>query len=1005
MQDALRVLNEYWTERGCMVVQPFNTEVGAGTMNPATILRVLGPEPWRVAYVEPSVRPDDSRYGENPNRLQTHTQFQVILKPDPGNPQELYLGSLKALGIDIDAHDIRFVEDNWAQPAIGAWGLGWEVWLDGMEITQFTYFQQVGGQNLDPVAVELTYGLERILMAQQGVTHFKDIAYAPGISYGEAFGQTEYEMSRYYLDEADLDTNRGLFEAYTAEAQRMIDARLPVPAHGYVLKSSHAFNVLDSRGAISTTERAKAFSTMRRLARSVCELWVERREELGFPLLKDAASGAGPSTGSGNVVPSDAGPLTGSGNVVPQTVVCEIGVEELPPHVVTETIAAVRSAVTEKLGATRLDHGDVDVQGTPRRIVITIDTVAAGEPDAERLAKGPKVAAAYDADGQPTRALQGFARGQGVDPAEVITAEFGGNDHVAVAVTEQGRSALDILSQVLGEIIGGLRAEKNMRWGDPALSFSRPIRWLVALWGADVVPLQVSALTAGRTTYLQRNDDHAYVDVADADSFAALLADRGIVVDVAERRNQVETSAQQLASEIGGSVDVEAESELINEITNLVEQPHAIRADFESRYLDLPEQILTTVMRKHQRYLPVRDAGGRLLPHVITMANGDCDDAVVKAGNESVLRARYEDAAFFWQADLKVPLAQFRSALSTLTFEDRLGSVADRSTRIEQVALDLADRAGVSSVDRQTLRRAGELAKFDLGTQMVVELSSLAGFMAREYALRAGEPEAVAVALYEMEQPRTSADAVPASVPGALLALADRFDLLMGMFALGAKPTGSSDPFGLRRAALGVVRILRSHGELSMITLSVGLATAAERIRSQGVTVAEDAVDAAREFVVGRFAQQLRDEQVPAELINAVLPGAESPGRLSENIEAVSSLAGDQNFRALVAALQRIERIVPAGTPAGFDPELLTEPAERALITAVAETGTETASDVGTYAGRSVVLVDPVNRFFDDILVMAEDPALRAARLGLLASVRVQAPSDLDWRALDTHLG
>ena len=195
MQDAILTLQKYWSDNGCMITQPLNTEVGAGTANPATALRVLGPEPWSVAYVEPSVRPDDSRYGENPNRLQTHTQFQVILKPDPGNPQELYLGSLRALGVDLNAHDVRFVEDNWASPALGAWGLGWEVWLDGMEITQFTYFQQVGGVALDPVSVEITYGLERILMNLQGVSHFKDIAYAPGITYGEVFGQNEYEMS------------------------------------------------------------------------------------------------------------------------------------------------------------------------------------------------------------------------------------------------------------------------------------------------------------------------------------------------------------------------------------------------------------------------------------------------------------------------------------------------------------------------------------------------------------------------------------------------------------------------------------------------------------------------------------------------------------------------------------------------------------------------------------------------------------------------------------------
>ncbi len=218
MQAALQRLTDYWVDHDCLLVLPMNTEVGAGTLNPATALRVLGPEPWRVAYPEPSVRPDDSRYGDNPNRLQTHTQFQVILKPEPGNPQELFLGSLEVLGIDIRRHDIRFVEDNWAAPAVGAWGLGWEVWLDGMEITQFTYFQQFG-LVLDPVSVEITYGMERIIMALQGVKHFKDIQYAPGITYGEVLGQVEYEMSRYYLDDADVAANRTLFDIYASEAR------------------------------------------------------------------------------------------------------------------------------------------------------------------------------------------------------------------------------------------------------------------------------------------------------------------------------------------------------------------------------------------------------------------------------------------------------------------------------------------------------------------------------------------------------------------------------------------------------------------------------------------------------------------------------------------------------------------------------------------------------------------------------------------------------------------
>ncbi|BDZ59190.1 hypothetical protein GCM10025872_28470 [Barrientosiimonas endolithica] len=708
VQDALIRLQKFWTDRGCMVVQPFNTEVGAGTMNPATVMRVLGPEPWRVAYVEPSVRPDDSRYGENPNRLQTHTQFQVILKPDPGNPQELYLESLEALGIDIRAHDVRFVEDNWQQPAIGAWGLGWEVWLDGMEVTQFTYFQQVGGQNLDPVSVELTYGIERIMMAQQGVSHFKDMQYAPGLTYGEVFGQSEYEMSRYYLDDADIGANQDLFEHYTTEAQRLIDARLPVPAWTYVLKSSHAFNVLDARGAVSTTERAKSFSLMRRLAREVGQLWVERREELDFPLLK--ADLGQIQVGSAVMPPRPEEPEAPEAASLPtdaQDFALEIGVEELPPHVVGQAIDQVRQALTDGLAATRLTHGAIEVVGTPRRIVATVAGLSAREPDAETLRKGPKVSAAYDSEGNPTKAGEGFARGQKVAVEDLERAEFDGVEHVAVRISEQGRDVLEVMSALVADVVGSLRADKNMRWSDPQLSYSRPIRWLVALWGETVVPAQVSGLRAGRTTYVRRTDATPLVRVDDAAGLRNTLETHGLVLDPAKRRELVVEQATELARGVGGTVDVEAEAALVDEITNLVEEPRGILGSFGPKYLELPEQILTTVMRKHQRYLPVRDESGALMPHFVTMTNGEVDEDLVRAGNESVLRARYEDAAFFFDSDLKVPLADLRSGISKLTFEDRIGSMADRADRIRDVATALAADVDLDADERSTLARAG----------------------------------------------------------------------------------------------------------------------------------------------------------------------------------------------------------------------------------------------------------------------------------------------------------
>src|SRR2546428_2517079 len=288
-QDIISRLLVYWKDQGCLVQQPYNVQVGAGTMNPATALRVLGPEPWNVVYVEPSIRPDDGRFGENPNRMQMHHQLQVSLKPDPGDPQERYLKSLEAIGIDPRQHDIRFVEDNWESPALGAWGLGWEVWADGQEITQFTYFQQAGGLSTDPVSVELTYGLERILIALRNANGIWDEPWTDGITYGDVLRQGEWEHSKYYFEIADVERLREMFTLYEAESKAALENGLVLPAYDYVLKCSHTFNVLDARGAIGVTERQASFGRMRALARRVAEAYLAQRQRLEYPRLKDPA--------------------------------------------------------------------------------------------------------------------------------------------------------------------------------------------------------------------------------------------------------------------------------------------------------------------------------------------------------------------------------------------------------------------------------------------------------------------------------------------------------------------------------------------------------------------------------------------------------------------------------------------------------------------------------------------------------------------------------------------
>ena len=288
-QEIILALQKFWSEQGCILAQPYDVEKGAGTMNPSTFLRVLGPEPWNVAYVEPSRRPADGRYGDNPNRLYQHHQFQVIMKPSPDNIQELYLESLESLGIDPKQHDIRFVEDNWESPTLGAWGLGWEVWLDGMEITQFTYFQQVGSVDVKPVSSEITYGLERLAMYIQGVENVFDIQWTKDCTYGDVFHQNEVEQSAYSFDLSDEALLFELFDKYEKEAVRVIELGRVHPAYDYVLKCSHAFNLLDARGAISVSERTAFIGRVRRLARLCAQCYLKQREELGYPMLKRGA--------------------------------------------------------------------------------------------------------------------------------------------------------------------------------------------------------------------------------------------------------------------------------------------------------------------------------------------------------------------------------------------------------------------------------------------------------------------------------------------------------------------------------------------------------------------------------------------------------------------------------------------------------------------------------------------------------------------------------------------
>ncbi len=996
-QQIIMKLQEYWANKGALVWQPWHEAVGAGTANPGTTLRVLGPEPWNIAYVEPSFRPDDGRFGDNPNRMQMHTQFQVILQPDPGNPQELYLGSLYAIGLKRKEHDIRFVEDNWESPALGAWGLGWEVWLDGMEISQYTYFQQAGGLLLDPVAVELTYGLERIAMYLQNVDSVWKINWDGRQTYGDILLRQEIEYCEYNFNAADVDALVNAYNFYEGECKRCLALGLVIPAYDYVLKCSHTFNILDTRGAIGVTERANYFGRMRRLSHQVAKAFVAQREAQDFPLTKYMPER--PVHRPEKIVNRKSTPVLADGAreiVNPQPFLLEIGSEELPSHDVTATLNYLSDAAPKFLDELRLSYNKVTVVGSPRRMAVLVDGLAPRQPDLEQIARGPSAKIAFDADGNPTKAAMGFARGKKVDVSNLEVRDIDGGRYVVAMVRTAGRPATEVLAGALPGFIAGIPFGKSMRWlasaqvGDKVAktAYSRPLRWLVALLGHVVIPFEYAGVASGRISRGLRPEGSPEIKISAATAYLETIAAHRILVDADARRTEVKRQVEAIAAEAGGSVP--DDPALLEEVTHLLEQPTAFLGSFEEKYLELPKPVLITVMRKHQRYFPIVDAAGKLLPHFIGVRNGGGNHLdIVRHGNEGVLRARYADAEFFFKADTEQPPEAFLPRLDTLTFQEQLGSMLDKSKRLETLAPQIGEHLQLSAAEMKTVGRAAHLSKADLATNMVVELTSLQGIMGGEYAKRAGESDAVSDAIVEHYYPQTSLPGETLSKPGLALNIANRLDSLGGLFAVGKAPSGSADPFALRRDALSLVTILLETE--TSFNARAGLELAAKLMP---VDVSSKVLTDTAAFVQRRLEGMLREEyKLPHDVVQAVL--AERGDNPWLALQAARDLAGavrQDNWENTLNAYARCARIVRnieeryTVQPAAFSEEV-----EKGLWAAYqkVQAGLSPASSlVAVIAAVQGRLVAPIDAFFDGVLVMADDEAVKQNRLALLQDIR-----------------
>ncbi|HHF6570100.1 TPA: glycine--tRNA ligase subunit beta [Haemophilus influenzae] len=672
-----------------------------------------------------------------------------------------------------------------------------------------------------------------------------------------------------------------------------------------------------------------------------------------------------------------------------QNFLVEIGTEELPPKALKTLATSFADNVEAELNQAGLSFDKIEWFAAPRRLAVKVLNLATQQPSKEMEKRGPAVSAAFDAEGKPTKAAEGWARGCGitVEQAERIATDKG--EWLIHRAKIEGQPTKNLLNDIVANALAKLPIPKPMRWADKTVQFIRPVHTVTMLLGDELIEGEILGVASARTIRGHRFLGEKEFEIQHADQYPQLLREKGsVVADFNERKAEILAKSQAKATELGGVADIE--ESLLEEVTSLVEYPNVLAAKFEERFLAVPAEALVYTMKGDQKYFPIYDKDGKLLPHFIFVSNINPEDpTAIIEGNEKVVRPRLTDAEFFFKTDLKQKLVDRLPRLETVLFQQQLGTLKDKTDRIEQLAGEIAKQIGA---DEAKAKRAGLLSKCDLMTNMVFEFTDTQGVMGMHYARHDGEDEEVAVALNEQYMPRFAGDELPKSLVASAVALADKLDTLTGIFGIGQAPKGSADPFALRRAALGVLRIIvEKNLPLDLEDLvKKSAALFGDKLTNQNVVA--DVVD----FMLGRFRAWYQDEGIAVDVIQAVLARRPTrPADFDARVRAVSHFRTLDSAEALAAANKRVSNILAkAGAAIGeINLTACVEPAEKALAEAVLALRTEVQpliaqGDYTTVLDKLANLRAPVDSFFDNVMVNAEDPALRQNRLAILNTLQ-----------------
>lgn len=669
-------------------------------------------------------------------------------------------------------------------------------------------------------------------------------------------------------------------------------------------------------------------------------------------------------------------------------VLLEIGVEELPSAYMPNTISQLENSVKEKFQNNRITTGDIKVYATPRRLVIYIEDVANKQTDAIINNRGPKKTIAFDEKGEPTKATLGFARGQGVAIEDLEIKEVSGVEYIFATKTEKGNDTKTVLPVIFQELIENLSFPKSMRWGDYQLRFARPIRWILALFNEEVIKFKIENLTSSKFTYGHRFLS-SKIEVPNVESYFDLLLDNYVILDQNKRKELIREQVVRKAEEVQG-IPMEND-DLLDEVTYLVEYPTTFYGQFSAAYLEVPVEVLTTSMIEHQRYFPVFNEKGDLMPGFIGVRNGTEENIdIVKAGNERVLKARLEDALFFWQEDTKVNLDDMAAKLEDVLFHEKLGTMLDKVARIERIALYIGANYNWSSQDKLSL--AAKICKADLVSNMVYEFPELQGIMGRYYALNSNEDKEVAEAIYEHYLPRFAGDTLPKTATGNILSIAEKVDNIIACFAIGLKPTGSQDPYALRRQAIGLVHILLENN------INLNLPDILEFAYSglDDINPTNDlntTVNEVHDFILQRLKGVMLERSMSYDVIDAVL--AVPNNNINEIVKKAEVLANFKNlpsFTDFMVVFNRTNNMTKKWEETNFILDLLVDDSEKALNAAFNNIENEVINlfAISKYIeGLELIasLRPEIDDFFDKVMVMVDDEELKAARLSLLKGI------------------